>query len=89
MATRTVATAAAAPTQVTGLAAGTTYIAQNVSRWPVQVFAVSGTDAPDLATAPSFRADPGQSITLLPVTGESIWVWSPNGTARVVYDQVP
>ena len=77
------------PTQVTGLSNGTTYIGQNVSNWPIHVAAVAGSDAPDVTTTPSLRAKPGESITLLPVSGESIWLWSPYGAAQLVYDAVP
>ena len=77
------------PVRLTGLAEGKTYVAQNTGANDIIIFSVTGTT---LSTPrPNgfimrWRTDDTQTIQ--PVSGESIWVRTKQGTSRIAYDEV-
>ena len=71
-----------APTVLAGITVDERYAIQNQGSSYVRV-AVAGV-APDVATAPSFSVPPLGWLFVKAPSGESIWIWTPQGEASVV-----
>ena len=76
----------ATPTQVTGLSAGTLYLAQNGANY-IRVSRVASGTTPTSAS-PSFGYRSAAFFSLEPKAGEEIWAWAPHGDGVFVYDSV-
>ena len=70
-------TSSKTPAEVTGLTDGTTYEAQNKDQiYQVEFTQIIGAGPPDLDTDDSKIVEPLGTFTVIPVSGESIWVWT-------------
>lgn len=86
MATRSL-TVTQTPVQLTDISTGDTYSARCVGANPIKIAAVAGNSAPPEGAA-AWQWEPDEAFALQGVSGETIWAWSPRGSATIVYDEV-
>ena len=89
MATREVIAQENAPTELTGLTVGQRYSLQNIDPRSTLFVALvpSGDPPPVPGSAPAFQQGPGVLATIVQGAGETIYLWSGLGSARVVLDE--
>lgn len=77
----------AVPTALAGVSAGTKYFLRNESIYPLLVAIQAAAPEADTADRFSVGGKDSDNRDLYPTadTGESIWVWSRDGSGSVVY----
>ena len=76
------------PVQLTDISDGDNYSARCQGANPIRIAAVAGSSSPTLDGQPSWYVEPGTSVVLQGVSGESVWAWTERGEGMLVYDQV-